>query len=91
MATKPQLKHREHFLQFWEEEKEFFSSEGSYVTQHYVESGGQIQGTAMEGTQMQVKSYPNSFGDFRKAGWSSSKRWILYITLKKWLTWLWHF
>jgi len=69
MATKPQLKHREHFLQFWEEEKEFFSSEGSYVTQHYVESGGQIQGTAMEGTQMQVKSYPNSFGDFRKAGW----------------------
>jgi len=51
MATKPQLKHREHFLQFWEEEKEFFSSEGSYVTQHYVESGGQIQGTAMEGTQ----------------------------------------
>jgi len=23
----------------------------------------------MEGTQMQVKSYPNSFGDFRKAGW----------------------
>ena len=69
MAAKPQIKHREHFLQFWEEEKEFFSSEGSYVTQHYVESGGQIQCTAMEGTQMQVKSYPNSFGDFRKAGW----------------------
>jgi len=42
MATKPQLKHREHFLQFWEEEKEFFSSEGSYVTQHYVESGGKF-------------------------------------------------
>ncbi|WP_018963828.1 TldD/PmbA family protein [Coprothermobacter platensis] len=69
MATRPELKHREHFLEFFEEEKEFFSSEGSYVTQHYVESGGQIQATAMDGTQIQVKSYPNSFGDFRKAGW----------------------
>lgn len=69
MANRPELKHREHFLEFFEEDKEFFSSEGSYVTQHYVESGGQIQATAMEGTQIQVKSYPNSFGDFRKAGW----------------------
>jgi len=66
MATKAAIEApRAFFCSFGKRKKEFFSSEGSYVTQHYVESGGQIQCTAMEGTQMQVKSYPNSFGDFR--------------------------
>ncbi|NPV88083.1 TldD/PmbA family protein [Coprothermobacteraceae bacterium] len=69
MAGNSAVKHREAFLEFWEEDKAFCNSEGSFVTQRYVESGGLIQAAAQDGTDRQVRSYPNSFGDFRKAGW----------------------
>jgi len=43
-------------------EKVFASSEGSYVEQTLVETGGGIEATAINENDLQKRSYPNSFG-----------------------------
>ncbi len=43
-------------------EKLFASTEGSFVEQQLVETGGGIEATAVEGGEVQKRSYPNSFG-----------------------------
>jgi TldD protein len=43
-------------------EKVFASSEGSYVEQTLVETGGGIEATAINEHDLQKRSYPNSFG-----------------------------
>ncbi|MFN0074759.1 MAG: TldD/PmbA family protein [Chloroflexota bacterium] len=43
-------------------EKVFASSEGSYVEQTLVETGGGIEATAIGEHDLQKRSYPNSFG-----------------------------
>jgi TldD protein len=43
-------------------EKVFASSEGSYVEQTLIETGGGIEATAINEHDLQKRSYPNSFG-----------------------------
>ncbi len=59
-------------LSFWRERKTFANSEGAFLEQEIVESGGGIEATALdrERGEVQKRSYPNSFGrDQRQAGW----------------------
>ncbi len=49
-------------LEFIRERKTFASSEGSFIEQEIVESGGGLEATAVDGGEVQKRSYPNSFG-----------------------------
>ena len=58
------------FLRFSKEEKIFADTEGSYIEQTIVESGGGIQAFAADQSGMQVRSYPNSSrGNYATAGY----------------------
>lgn len=60
----------EGFLSFWSTEKTFASTEGTYVEQTLVESGGGFVATAVSEGDIQQRSYPNSFrGNFATAGY----------------------
>jgi TldD protein len=64
-------------LAFWREGKTFANSEGAYLEQEIIESGGGIEALAvdMETGEVQKRSYPNSFGrDQRSEGWESILR-----------------
>ena len=57
-------------MRFFRTEKTFISSEGADIDQTIYESGGGIAATAIEGNQMLVRSYPNSFrGNYGTAGY----------------------
>lgn len=65
-----QIKVSEGFLQFWRTEKVFASTEGAFIEQKIVESGGGIVATAVSEDDIQTRSYPNSFrGNFGTAGY----------------------
>ncbi|MGA9350977.1 MAG: TldD/PmbA family protein [Anaerolineae bacterium] len=49
-------------LQFVCERKVFASSEGSFIEQEIIESGGGLEATAVGEGDVQKRSYPNSFG-----------------------------
>ncbi len=60
-------------------EKIFASTEGSYIEQEIVECGAGIAATAIEGSEVQVRSYPNSFrGNFATQGYE----WIEKLALQ---------
>ncbi len=64
------IKVSEGFLQFWRTEKIFASTEGAFVEQKIVESGGGIVATAVSDDDIQTRSYPNSFrGNFGTVGY----------------------
>ncbi|MBI2267738.1 MAG: TldD/PmbA family protein [Armatimonadetes bacterium] len=64
------LSFAEGFLDFTEELKFFYSSEGSRIDQKIVHSGGGIQATAIGEDETQVRSYPQSFGgDYVSGGY----------------------
>ncbi len=50
------------FMDFWKEKKVFASSEGSFIEQNKVESGGGIEAMAVGEGDMQIRSFPNSMG-----------------------------
>jgi TldD protein len=56
-------------LQFWTTEKWFVSSQGSRIHQTIVESGGGISALAMGEADSQIRSYPQSFGQFHTGGY----------------------
>ncbi|MBA3654180.1 MAG: TldD/PmbA family protein [Actinobacteria bacterium] len=56
-------------LTFWDTEKWFVSSQGSRISQHIVESGGGMGATAVGDDESQVRSYPQSFGQFNVGGY----------------------
>lgn len=57
-------------MTFFKHKKFFVSSEGSHIEQIYVKSGGGIQAYAIDGNEMQTRSYPcNCGGDFRNSGY----------------------
>lgn len=57
-------------LNFFKETKTFASTEGSYIEQERIESGGAIVSTAVRGNDVQVRSYPANFGgDFATRGY----------------------
>jgi TldD protein len=50
-------------------DKVFANSEGAYVEQTIFESGGSISATAVQGNEIQVRSYPHSFRQQGTGGW----------------------
>jgi len=57
-------------MTFFKHKKIFVSSEGSHIQQEYIKSGGGIQAYAINGDEMQTRSYPcNCGGDFRNSGY----------------------
>src|SRR4030067_1878196 len=64
------VKISEAFMGSYKIEKTFASTEGSYIDQEIVECGAGISATAIEGGEVQVRSYPNSFrGNFAPKGY----------------------
>jgi len=64
-------------LAFWQEEKTFANSEGAFVEQTIIESGGGIEALAVDRQkgEVQKRSYPNSFArDQRTEGWEAILR-----------------
>lgn len=56
-------------LSFWDTEKWFVSSQGHRIFQHLVESGGEMSATAIGENETQVRTYPQSFGQFETGGY----------------------
>ena len=57
-------------LSFSKVKKVFVSTEGSYITQEMIISGGGISAKAVEGDDVQIRSYPNSSrGNFASRGY----------------------
>ena len=57
------------------EKKIFANTEGALVEQEIIETGGGIVALAIEGDEVQQRSYPNSFGrDQRTLGWEYIQR-----------------
>ncbi len=72
------VKISETFMGAYKTEKTFASTEGSYIEQEIVECGAGIAATAIEGDEVQVRSYPNSFrGNFGTRGYE----WIETLAL----------
>jgi TldD protein len=72
------VKISEAFIGSYKTEKTFASTEGSYIEQEIVECGAGISATAIEGSEVQVRSYPNSFrGNFATQGYE----WIEKLAL----------
>jgi TldD protein len=70
MRRQPEVKVSQGSMGFWKYDEIFASSEGSYIEQTKIESGGGIEATAIEGGEMQRRSYPASMGgDFATAGY----------------------
>jgi TldD protein len=68
----------ESFMGSYKTEKIFASTQDAYIEQEIVECGAGISATAIEGGEVQVRSYPNSFrGNFATKGFE----WIQYLTL----------
>jgi len=69
----------EAFMGAYKTEKTFASTEGTFIEQEIVECGAGIAATAIEGREVQVRSYPNSFrGDFATKGFE----WIESLALQ---------
>ncbi|MDI6751370.1 MAG: TldD/PmbA family protein [bacterium] len=73
MNINPKIKIREAGLMSFLEDKIFASTEGSYIDQKRIETGGEIAATAIEGSEVQRRSYPNNFGDYQSRGFEFVK------------------
>ena len=62
MARVPGVGIREGNISAGRERKTFASSAGAWIEQELVEAGGGIEATAVNESEMQQRSYPNSFG-----------------------------
>jgi TldD protein len=72
MARNPRVTVRESSLEFFREHRFFASSEGARLDQVIVESGGGFDATATNDDEVQVRSFPNSFGRHQLcAGWEA--------------------
>ncbi len=70
MRKSPKIKVAEGSMQFFKTDKIFASTEGAFIDQSVVESGAGIVATAVEGSDAQKRSYPNSHGgDYASRGY----------------------
>jgi TldD protein len=70
LRKSPKIKVAEGSMQFFKTDKTFASTEGSVIEQSIVESGAGIVATAVERTEAQKRSYPNSHGgDYASKGY----------------------
>ncbi len=80
LRSKPKVKISEAFMGSYKTEKIFASTEGSYIEQRIIECGAGISATAIEASEVQVRSYPNSFrGNFATRGYE----WIEDLELER--------
>lgn len=68
MPVSDRLKHRQASMMLWNDRKTFASTAGSYIEQDTYHSGAGVEAEAVEGDDLQVRSYPNSFGGDYQAG-----------------------
>jgi TldD protein len=74
MRKHAQVKVARGSMNFFRFHKYFASTEGSWVEQEITESGAGITALAVEGSEVQVRSYPNSLGgDFASQGYEFVK------------------
>jgi TldD protein len=79
MRRNNQVKISEAFMGSYKTEKTFASTDGSYIEQEITECGAGISATAIDGGEVQVRSYPNSFrGNFATKGFE----WIENLALQ---------
>ena len=72
MSRVPDVRIRESALEFDREHRYFASSEGARQEQTIIESGGGFDATATSDDDVQVRSFPNSFGRHQLcAGWEA--------------------
>jgi TldD protein len=70
LRKSPKIKVAEGSLQFFKTDKTFASTEGGFIEQSIVESGAGIVATAVEGSEAQRRSYPDSHGgDYASRGY----------------------
>lgn len=70
LMMKPGVRVSQAFFSAFDTRKWFASTEGAFIEQHIVETGGGIAATAVAENDVQVRSYPNSFrGNFATAGY----------------------
>ena len=70
LQKSPKIKVAEGSMQFFRTEKTFASTEGAFIEQSILHSGAGIVATAIDGSEAQKRSYPNSHGgDFASAGY----------------------
>ena len=62
-------------LAFWDTDKWFVSSQGHRIHQHLVESGGGFDASAVGESEIQRRSYPQSFGQFETGGYETVRNW----------------
>jgi TldD protein len=62
-------------LSFWDTNKWFVSSQGHRIHQHLVESGGGFDASAVGESEIQRRSYPQSFGQFETGGYETVRNW----------------
>lgn len=59
----------------WDTHKWFVSSQGHRIHQHLVETGGGFSATAIGDDETQIRSYPQSFGQYETGGFETVRRW----------------
>jgi TldD protein len=69
MRRNPDIKVARGSLWFFHEDKVFASTEGSLLSQEITESGGEISALAVDGPEVQIRTYPNMGGDTGQAGY----------------------
>ena len=70
MERTPRVKVAQGNMQFWEDHKRFASTEGARIEQRIVNSGAGLTACAVGDDDLQVRSYPNSFGgQYESAGY----------------------
>lgn len=74
MAEVSGLKVRKSEIAFYYQDKWFASTEGSYIEQSIVESGGGLMALAVGGGDAQLRAYPELMGDQVQAGWEFVER-----------------
>lgn len=66
----PRVRLTECSMEFWKFHQVFASTEGALIEQVKIESGAGIEATAIEGSDVQTRSYPASMGgDYAAAGY----------------------
>ena len=70
MRSDPRIHQVAGDISSYRQEKIFASTAGSYIEQTTTEMGGGIEAVAIDGDELQRRTYPNPFGgDFQAAGW----------------------
>ena len=74
-AGEPSVRVASAGLQFWEDTRHFASSDGARIEQRIVHSGAGLAALAVSDDDVQVRSYPNSFGgQYESAGYELVER-----------------